>query len=465
MVYSQTRALAWDEGFHLLTAQLILRGKRPYIDFMFSQTPLNAYWNAGWMAVFGETWRVPHAVATLCSAAAVLLTAGFVFSRFPVAGWRVPGAVVVGLLVGLNVLVVRYGGIAQAYGLCLLAIVAAYRLAVRSMERSSVVSAGLAGLACGIAAASSLLTAPVSPVLLIWILIYSGARVRWAKFAAFVMGAAVAFIPVLRLFAQGPRQVFFGIIQYNAVYRQVDWSGALGHNFEVWSAWIDHGPALLLIALAAGGLLFIHFRSDWEQQRKAEFYLCAWLSITMAAYISTALPTFERYYIFTVPFLAILAVAGIYAAGSSLYRADRPWLPVLLLALLLSFGLAKSLYGERDDMVWADLERTARKVNEVTTPRETLFADEAIYFLTRHEPPSGMEMDDSHKFNFPPERLALLHVIPRAELDQQVKAGAFSTLETCEDDDDVAAHGYEKVFAKSATAGACMVFWDKRANP
>ena len=134
---------------------------------MFSQTPLNAYWNAGWMAVFGETWRVPHAVATLCSAAAVLLTAGFVFSRFPVAGWRVPGAVVVGLLVGLNVLVVRYGGIAQAYGLCLLAIVAAYRLAVRSMERSSVVSAGLAGLACGIAAGSSLLTAPVIPVLLI----------------------------------------------------------------------------------------------------------------------------------------------------------------------------------------------------------------------------------------------------------------------------------------------------------
>jgi hypothetical protein len=113
-------------------------------------------------------------------------------------------------------------------------------------------------------------------------------------------------------------------------------------------------------------------------------------------------------------------------------------------------------------MVWADLEQTAKKVNEVTTPRQTLFADEAIYFLTRHDPPSGMEMDDSHKFKFPPPMLALLHVIPRAELDRRVKAGAFSTLETCEGEDDAEAHGYAKLFADKATAGACLVFWGKR---
>jgi hypothetical protein len=251
VAFSQTKAFAWDEGFHILTAQLIKHGRRPYIDFVFSQTPLNAYWNAGWMAVFGENWRVPHAIAALCSAGAVILTSSFVFSRFPVSRWRLPGALMAGLLVGLNVLVVRFGGIAQAYGLCLLAIVAAYRLAVRSTERRAVVSAGLAGLACGIAAASSLLTAPMSPVLLIWILVYSQARLRWAKFAAFVLGDLVAFIPVLWVFAQGPRQVFFGVIQYNALYRQLDWSGALEQNFEVLSSWIDCGPALLLLLLDA----------------------------------------------------------------------------------------------------------------------------------------------------------------------------------------------------------------------
>ena len=30
VVYSQTYAFAWDEGFHLLTAQLIMNGKTPY---------------------------------------------------------------------------------------------------------------------------------------------------------------------------------------------------------------------------------------------------------------------------------------------------------------------------------------------------------------------------------------------------------------------------------------------------
>ena len=65
VLYSQTKAFAWDEGFHILAAQLILHGKRPYLDFVFSQTPLNAYWNAGWMALLGESWRVPHAILGL----------------------------------------------------------------------------------------------------------------------------------------------------------------------------------------------------------------------------------------------------------------------------------------------------------------------------------------------------------------------------------------------------------------
>ena len=46
MLYAQTWAFTDDEGFHLLAAQLIKGGMRPYLDFCFPQTPLNAYWNA-----------------------------------------------------------------------------------------------------------------------------------------------------------------------------------------------------------------------------------------------------------------------------------------------------------------------------------------------------------------------------------------------------------------------------------
>src|ERR1700693_2156227 len=84
LVYAEKWAYTWDEGFHLLAAQLINAGKRPYIDFCFPQTPLNAYWNAEWMRLLGENWRVPHAFAALFTVGAVMLTARFTFLRFPV---------------------------------------------------------------------------------------------------------------------------------------------------------------------------------------------------------------------------------------------------------------------------------------------------------------------------------------------------------------------------------------------
>src|SRR4051794_36329901 len=63
LFYAESKAFHFDEAYHLLTAQLILAGKRPYIDFCFPQAPFNAYWNAIWMALFGQTWRVAHAAA------------------------------------------------------------------------------------------------------------------------------------------------------------------------------------------------------------------------------------------------------------------------------------------------------------------------------------------------------------------------------------------------------------------
>src|ERR1700729_4160109 len=92
IAYSQTLAFAWDEGFHLLTAQLILRGKRPYLDFLHPQTPLYAYFNATLMRVFGESWRMVHVVSSLAVAGGALLTAQFVLTRLEDRSWRLSGA-------------------------------------------------------------------------------------------------------------------------------------------------------------------------------------------------------------------------------------------------------------------------------------------------------------------------------------------------------------------------------------
>jgi hypothetical protein len=463
IVYSRTKAFAWDEGFHLLTAQLIKAGKRPYIDWVFSQPPLNAYWNALWMGVFGESWRAVHTVAALCTAGAVFLIARFTLAQFPVPRWRLPLAILTAILVGTNIVVVQYGTVGQAYGLALLAITAAFRVSVLSPERKQWMIPFAAGVLAGVGASATLLTAPVGPVLLIWMLLYDQTGSRWSKLGAFAAGEAIPFIPVAWLLTLGPRQTWFGIVQYNLLYRQVQWTGAIRHDLEVLAGWIDFPQGIILGLLALAGLLFVHFRSGWDRQSRGKFYLCAWLAIALTIHISNAHPTFARYYLFTTPFLSYLAAAGLYWAGSQLggqpERESRPWLPVVLVSLLVSLGLAKMIYDVRDDYQWSDLEELAAQVEKVTPPGKALYADEQVYFLLRRTPPSGHELHDSHKLEFPPELAALLHVIPQSVLDQQIQAGQFDTIASCQDEEWNDARHLGDLYAMEADAGECAVYW------
>jgi uncharacterized membrane protein len=457
--YSQTLSFAWDEGFHLLCAQLISFGRRPYVDFAFCQTPLNAYWNALWLTIFGQTWRVPHAAAALCTGGAVLLMADYLFERLPIPRWRLAA-----VLFGLNIAVVDFGTLGQAYGLCLLLIAAAFRCAVAGVDRSSPALAAAAGLASGAAACASLLTSPVAPVLLLWMLVANRAGRRLVKVAAFIVGVAVSFLPVLALYVQSPRNVVFGILQYNLLFRDVQWEGSWRQNFEVYVSWIDSTYALLLIVLAVAGLLFV-LRSDWERRLRSELYLCGWLALALCAHISTARPTFPRYYLLTVPFLAVLAAAGFYSVAIRLVHPDRPLWPALALVLLLVLMQGKSLYDSRDDFAWRTFDAVARKVVEVTPPQALLRADEHVFFMSQHRPPSGLELHDSHKLEFPPALNAQLHLMPGSELERRTKAGDFDTFQTCDDESDFPSLDLEHLYAHKATIDSCTVYWGPSRAP
>jgi uncharacterized protein YciI len=462
-VYAQLRAFAWDEGWHLLAAQNINRGKRPYLDFCYPQTPLNVYWNAGWMRVCGDTWRVPHAVAAVMTALAVMLIARYVLRRFPEPGWRLAAAVATVCCFSLNIVVVDYGAIAQAYALCLFLVVTAFLFTVAAVDRAGPWSAGAAGLLASAAANASLLTAPVAPVLLVWMLFCNRAGNRWAKLGAFAAGGAVACAPLAWLYAQGPRQAIFNILHYNLLYRQRQWEGALAHNFGEWFAWVSAPQALMLGGLALAGLVFIRRRSGWEPAPRREFYLCAWLALALMAHISTATPTFRRYYLLAVPFVAVLACAGLFDVGSRLGSRDRPWGPVLIVSLLTGACLTKTLIEDREDFSWYDVKPIAAKVNQVTPPQAMLFADEPTYFVSRHVPPPGMELEDSHKLDFPPAVARDLHVMPQAVVDRQLKAGVFDTVEISDDDERIDKLGLRKMYAHAEKVGDYDVFWGKPA--
>ena len=460
VTYGRTLAFAWDEGYHLVAAFLIAHGKQPYIDFVFPQTPFNTYWNALLLRVFGEDWRVPHTAAALLTAGAAAMTATHVYRRLPASdSWRAAAALTAAVVMGLNTAVFEFGAL-QAYGMCLFMIVAAYLATVRAVDRPGILLPAIAGLSSGIAAASSLLSAPVGPVLLIWLLVINRAGSRVKKLLSFVACVPIAFIPLIRLLIKAPHPVIFGFLQYQMLYRKVEWDGAGLHNLGEVLGWADSSQAVLLVLLAAAGILMV-CRHSPASPLKSELYLCGWLALAVTIHLLTAKPTFSRYFLLTVPFLAVAAAIGLYEVSSKLTTGPRPWLASGILCALTIYGLGASLFEQRDDMIWKDIEATAAKVREVTPASASLLADETVYFALRRTPPSGMELEDSHKLKFSDAEAAVLHVVPRPKLDLMIKANGFDTVEMCDDDEEDRLD-LATLYAKSETVGACKVFWKWR---
>ncbi|HEY7302866.1 MAG TPA: hypothetical protein VH601_02030 [Bryobacteraceae bacterium] len=460
LVYSQTMSFVWDEGFHLIAAQLINSGKTPYIDFCFPQTLLNAYWNAGLMRFFGDNWRVTHFAAALFVIGAVFLMANFVLRRFPVPHWQLACGIAVACMIGLDIIVMQFGTVAQAYGMGLFFTVAAFRAAVAAIERRTPFLAFAAGLFAGAAASATLLAAAGLPVLLVWIWFYSRAGQRCAKASAFIAGGLIPFIPAFWLFVKAPRQTFFNVIQYQAMFRRVNWGQATLHDIGVLSDWLNSTQALLMGVLAITGAWFVWRRSAWNRERRAEFYLAAWLSLVPGLYIAAAHPTFGRYFIFLIPFMSVLAAVGIYVVGSKLGSPTRSFWPAALVTTLFVLCLGKALYEDRESVRWKDYEQIAQKIKEVTPANGLFMADELVYFLLRQTPPPGMEFSYSHKLQLLPDQERLYHIISETELKRDVQAGRFYTVETCRDEI-IESFKLDEIFPNSVDIADCTVYWGK----
>jgi len=465
MVYAQTFAFTDDEGFHLMAAQLIKAGKRPYLDFCFNQTPLNAYWNAFWMRLFGESWRTAHALAALETCAAVVLAGQFVLARLPERSWRLGGSMAATLMIGCTTNLVAFGPLAQAYGMCLFTTVCAFRLAVRAVERPRWWLAAAAGLFAGAGAASSLLTAPVAPLLLVWVWRSNRAGSRWIKAGSVALGAAVPFLPVFWLFVKSPWVVWFNLVEYHVVYRAaVNWPHPLAHDLEELTGWIVDPQSLLLGLLATFGVIYIRRRSGWSRERRAEFYLCGWLALAMAAEIASAHPTFARYFCLLAPFVGILAVPGLYAIGSRVLQPEKPLWPVLIVSVIMAGGLARNLWDRSTTTYnWADYEDIGRKLAGVTPPGKLMFAEEELYFLTQRRPSYGLEFQSSQRLDLPAERLAALHVTPESELRALLAAGTFWSAATC-DEDMISDYDLDKIFQQEVKVHDCPVYWNPKPS-
>ncbi len=457
-VYAQTMAFVWDEGFHLVAAQMINRGATPYLDFLFPQTLLNAYWNAGVLRWFGNDWHSVHVFDALFVSATVWMAANYIMRRFPVEKWALPCAVTTAGFIGLDTVVVPFGPCAQAYASGMMLTFIAFRVAIKAVDRTSIWLTAVTALLVAAAAGSTLLVAPAVVVFALWIVIVNRAGSRLRKFVAYCLVAVIPFTPEIVLFIRSPRQTLFNVVQYQALFRRVNWGDVGAHDFTTFLDWTVSSQTLLLGLLGLIGLVFLVRKSNWETKLRHELYLAAAVAFATGAFIATAHPTFGRYFIFIIPFVALLAAVGFYYTGSSLIGPGRPFWPTAILLFIMISGITKWLFDDRDATHWQDYEKITAKIREVTPPGDEIMADDLVYFLLRERPPARMEFSYSHKLELPAAQERLYHVISYKELGEQIARGRFHTVETCKDDveDDLRLND---MFPNQQDFDDCTVYW------
>jgi hypothetical protein len=464
LFYSQTAARHGDEGFHLLAAKLINAGKRPYIDFFYQHPPLYPYITAGWMRLFGENWRSAHVMSVLLTAACIILAAEYVFSRLDTAGWRLAGPIIVSLLIGSQFLVIQFGTIGEPYALCLFLIVAAFRLAVGANGGKDLRPLW-AGLCAGAAAMSSLLSAPVAPIILLWLGRHTDKGGRFRCCGLFLAGVAIASLPLLSLAARAPGQTIFDIVIYHAFYRSPSFFVFVKWDIFIVTGWLYSSRGLSMALLAAIGLLFVAGRSSWATARR-ELYLCAWLTVGLGAYIATAHPTFPQYFVLLIPFVGILATMGVYAIGSGLWTPGQPRWPALVAVGLLALGMVQPAYYGREALGprWSEYEVLAQEVGRLTPKDGLLWAPEKVYFAAGRTPPPGLENSNSLGSRSFPAWAASRHAVSISQVDQWVKAGRFDTVCICAAPEQVAALGLPRPYSKQKTLKDCYIFWERNSD-
>ncbi len=393
LMYSQSVAYFGNESFHLLAAQLINAGQRPYLDFFYQHAPLYAYLNAAWMRVFGESWRSAHALSALLVGGCIWLVADYLFSRLQAQRWPLTVAIFSALLLGLNFYVICFGTVGLPFGLCLFLTTAAFRLTAEAVNKLTLPAAFFAGLCGAAAAASSLFTAPALMVFLFWMMRYNQSGSRLKKGAAFLTGGLLPLLPLVGLCAASPRQVFFNLIEYHLFYRVETTNHPVRWNLRELVEWFAGFQGLLLVPLALIGFWFICKRNDFMAERRAEFYLCVWLIVVLSVGLAIPRPTFAFYFVLLTPFVSILAGLGLYAIGG---RAQPIKIQRLALALVGFYllGLSARVYQSRLEIFYADhrtIEAVAREINQITPSDGWVYAFEQVYFEARRLPPPGLE--------------------------------------------------------------------------
>lgn len=328
---ARLRLIDWDEGFYLLASKLIIKGKRLYGDFLFSQMPLSPYVYAAWMKLAGETWGSARSLAAVFAAGLGYLLYRHVLNI--TRSWTAAAGAV--LLYITNTFVIAWFSVVKTYALSTLLLFGAYVAISRAQKNTSIL---FAGILLGLSIDTRLFLVVTVPLFLAWLYrcraVFPNVR---GSYASFFLGLCASLSPNIYWIIQDPGNFLFDNFGYHAIRSDGGLVGAWGQKIQTLLAFVGLHPSpegntvqvsiLLLLCICA-----VTLRRDWSGSRAG---LSMWIAAAIIVVSTLPTPTYQQYYCVAVPFLI---VSGVTFAWS--YARSSGGTAVLLILLALYVAAA-----------------------------------------------------------------------------------------------------------------------------
>ena len=462
--------LAFGDTYHLLAAQMVAAGRKPYLDFFVQQVPLYPLICGAWLRIFGTSWQAANLFSGLLICGSAAIVARIASRIYAESEWGAKGAIIAVLLFGLNLQVAQSGDDAQPYALCMFFCLLAWLAALEA--RPTIRRLFLTGLAAGAAVNTSLLAAPFFLILTGWCVVQAAKPNRPRRLLWLVFGAAVASIPLAYLAMLAPTQAWFGIVEFQLFYRTAAPGlpkNIASHNLHEILDWVRSIQGAVLVLLSLAGAVFLFDRKAPGSTRRWVGYAAS-IAVIWALYLSFVPLTWHMYFVLVVPYVSLLAAAGLCQLCARARLSPSSSKILVCTMLLYSLGLAIPMVAgviSRRPGRWAPPEAAARIVNAQTGPHEAVYSDdESIYVAARRLPPHGLENSFGAAVRLPAGEYQRAGLVPPEINEDQLRAGHFTAVVLTKANDDARIQAIRSggLYSESAETRNYSIFWKPKAQ-
>lgn len=323
------RGVVRDEGFYLVAAQLVAKGRLPYLDFFYPQTPFLPYLYGAWLQIFGFTWVAARMLSALAAAA----TGGLICAE--ATRREGPGFGMLALVLYLTCdAALSWFTVVKPYAVVSFLVLAAV-LATRWTRRLRPWTAPVvAGFCLGLAANSRLVVVAAVPVLAVVLArqAHDGRSTR-TTLGWFAAGLALALAPDLPLMATGFAEFWFDNLGYHLIRSDDPTGTGLAGKLEILGALGGFGSAgkgsgLQLPLLLWAGLV----SATLARTAHRAIDPALWTALVLFVAHLLPSPAYVQYFSILVPLLILPAVALVRQA-----LAGRAWRKAALAVLAIAY--------------------------------------------------------------------------------------------------------------------------------